>query len=128
MLVQRWSSHRRWTNGKPTLIQRLVSAGKVFPRKKHETMTQCWPTIYNAGSTLYRVLPLAVMPCKHTTFSMLAECWFTVADGAPTLSQHRINVQCCCAIATLCMSLSNPMSQVYLRRHHITLDWLWFRL
>ena len=72
---------------------------------KHETSTQCWP---NIGS-MFRVWWVVGLRCQRRWYNvnsqtipantldtkpMLAECWSTVCDAGPTLSQHWLYGSC----------------------------------
>ena len=72
---------RRWTNGKPTLIQLLVSAGLLQVRRV--TLPDL---VVKAEHGVFRIF--YIIQWTRGVESMSVQHWSGVVDGAPALNQH----------------------------------------
>ena len=111
MLPQRC---RRWANIIPALGQRLVF-DRMYHRKRWREMNGDRLTTAQTETQQTR----SVKP-------VLVWCWASVADGGPTIAQHRVNVLCltaCTIKGTHRHKLSRRTERTRVKQHVPTSLW-----
>ena len=102
-----WNQHwftlahrpRRWTNVKPTFIQRILPAGMyILANTRHWTnvssmLARRLRRRPNIDPTLVQSIVFAGIPANRTygPNGDPAQRWITVCDAGPTMSQHHIH-------------------------------------
>ena len=93
MLDQR---RRRWSNIKPTVLQRLVFVVILSVTHQRQNIEPCWASVGDGGQTLshhcFNILFAGVQATNTTRSHNVGLMLATVHDAEPAFNQHLLSV------------------------------------